>query len=71
VPKPIHTPEQFGEALRERRRRLGITQEELANVSGVSRKSVIDIEGGKPNAQLHIALRLAQAVGLDVVLRPR
>lgn len=67
----VRSPEQFGIALRARRRELGITQEDLADVAGVSRKSVVDIEAGKPNAQLHIALRLAQALGLDVVLQPR
>ncbi len=65
------TPAEFGAVLRERRRALKITQAQLASVTGVSRKAVIEIENGKPTAQWQNALRLAQALGLDVTLRPR
>jgi HTH-type transcriptional regulator / antitoxin HipB len=57
--------------LRARRRALHITQAQLAGAAGVSRKAVIDIENGKPTAQWQIALRMAQALGLDVTLLPR
>jgi y4mF family transcriptional regulator len=71
IPPPVDTPERFGAALRERRRELGITQAHLADVTGVSRQAIIELERGKPNARLHIALRLAQTLGLDTTLRPR
>jgi HTH-type transcriptional regulator / antitoxin HipB len=71
IPSTADTPERFGAALRERRRELGITQARLADVTGVSRQAVIDLERGKPNARWHIALQLARALGLDVTLQPR
>jgi HTH-type transcriptional regulator / antitoxin HipB len=71
VPDAVTTPDRFGAVLRARRRALGITQQQLADAAGVSRKSVVDIERGKPNAQLHIALHLAQSLGLDVHVEPR
>jgi len=71
IPATADTPEHFGAALRERRRELGITQAQLADVSGVSRQAIIDLERGKPNARWHIALKLAQMLGLDVILQPR
>ncbi|MET0604523.1 MAG: helix-turn-helix domain-containing protein [Baekduia sp.] len=71
IPSTVHTPARFGAALRERRRALNITQAQLAGVTGMSRKAVIEIENGKPTAQWQNVLLLAQALGLDVHLQPR
>jgi HTH-type transcriptional regulator / antitoxin HipB len=71
IAPPADTPARFGAALRERRRALNITQAQLAGVAGVSRKAIIEIENGKPTAQWHNPLRLAQTLGLDVTLQPR
>ena len=57
--------------MHERRRALNITQAQLAAVTGVSRKTIIEIEKGKPTAQWHIVLLLTQTLGLDVTLLPR
>ncbi len=65
------SPAAFGAVMRERRRGLQLTQEQLATMAGVSREDVIYIESGKPTAQWPIALRMAKALGLNVNLRPR
>ncbi|HEX4106730.1 MAG TPA: helix-turn-helix domain-containing protein [Solirubrobacteraceae bacterium] len=65
------TPTAFGEALRARRRDLRLTQDTLAGVVGVNRRVVSELERGKGTVRLEIALELAQALGLDVDLRPR
>jgi len=67
----IRTTEQLGEAIRARRRELGLTQEALAGVSGVHRVFVSQVEHGKPTVHLELVLRLLQALALDVSLRPR
>lgn len=61
----------FGTRIRERRRSLDLTQDDLAAVVGVNRRVVGELERGKPSVQLEIALRVAQAVGLDVGLQER
>ena len=61
----------FGERLRSRRRQLGLSQSALADVVGVNRRVIGELERGKPTVQLNIALRVAEAVGLDVALRER
>lgn len=61
----------FGREIRERRKGLGLTQDEVAAVVGVNRRVVGELERGKPTVQLDIALRVAQALGLDVSLRGR
>jgi DNA-binding XRE family transcriptional regulator len=46
--------------IRERRERLGLTQQELAQAAGVSRQSIISIERGRYVPSLPLALRFAQ-----------
>jgi DNA-binding XRE family transcriptional regulator len=57
--------------IRERRRELKLTQDDLALSIGVNRKVVGELEGGKETVQLEIALNAARAVGLDVGVETR
>ena len=61
----------FGQRVRERRTQLRLSQSALANVVGVNRRVIGELERGKPSVQLDIALRVAEALGLDVELRER
>lgn len=54
----------FGSLIRQRRELLQMRQDDLALVSGLGRRFIIDLEGGKPTAQLGKALVAASAVGL-------
>lgn len=64
-------PPDFGAQLRARRRELAISQQGLADVIGVNRRVVGEVERGKGTARLEIALAMAQALGLDVRLEAR
>lgn len=64
-------PEHFGRRIRDRRKSLKLTQSDVAAVVGVNRRVVGELERGKPSVQLDIALRVGQAVGLDVTLQER
>jgi HTH-type transcriptional regulator / antitoxin HipB len=61
----------FGQRIRRRRLELGISQHALADVVGVNRRVVGELERGKSSVQLGIALRAAEALGLDIILRER
>ena len=52
--------------IKERRRELGISQEELAKICGVSRQTVNAIENKKYDHTLGLAFHLAQALGTTV-----
>jgi len=52
--------------LRETRERLGLTQEKLAEQAGVSRQTVISIEGGRYVPSLELALKLSKLFGCKV-----
>ena len=57
-------------ALKGRRQELGWSQAQLANRAVVSRKWVYEFESGKPTAELGHVLRVADALGLELELRP-
>lgn len=56
----------FGTLVRERRKALKISQDELALASGVGRRFIIDLEAGKPTCELGRSLVVANAVGLRI-----
>lgn len=56
----------FGSRIRQRRLRLGISQEELAERSGLHRTYVGSVERGERNVSLINATRIAKALGVDL-----
>ena len=67
----IRTSASFGQAVRSRRRSLGLSQEQVAAEAGVGRRFVVELERGKPGASLELALRVASRLGLDLEMVPR
>jgi len=67
----IRTADELTITVRERRRELGITQEQLADIIGVHRAFVSQLERGKATVRFDLLLRLVQALGMDIELRPR
>lgn len=62
----IKSAAEFGRAVRDRRRALGLTQEELAARCGVGKRFIVDLEGGKQTTQLGKALTAANEVGITL-----
>lgn len=62
----ITNAEEFGRALRDRRKKLGYTQSFLADFSGFSVSFISDLENGKATAELGKSLYLASILGLDI-----
>lgn len=61
----------YGELLRERRKALNMTQEQLANKVNVPRPYISHVERGKSDVQLSSFLRIASALGLQINLTAR
>lgn len=55
---------QFGAAVSSARKALGLTQRELALAINSGERFIVDLEAGKPTAQLGKALAAARGVGL-------
>lgn len=51
----------------EYRKKVGITQEELANLVGVARQTIISLEQGKYNPSLRLAYDIARVLKVESV----
>ena len=56
---------QFGARIREQRRNLGVSQEELAAIAGIDRTYLSSIERGQRNVALENICRIAEALDID------
>jgi HTH-type transcriptional regulator/antitoxin HipB len=63
-------PAPLGDEARRRRVELGLRQEELAALAGVSTRFVHTLEQGKPTLRLDKVLAVLGQLGLDLVLEP-
>lgn len=57
--------------IKEARHRLNLRQADLAAAAGVGLRFLIELEAGKPTAQLGKTLDVLNALGLDCRLTPR
>lgn len=60
----------FGRIIRENRVAQGLRQHQLAAAAGVGLRFLIELERGKPTAQLGKALAIIGALGCQVEIRP-
>jgi len=58
---------EFGAQLTRARKALGLTQRDLALAVGVGERFIVELEAGKPTAQLGKALAAAKAAGMRLV----
>ena len=64
------TPEELGKIVREVRRGMGLTQEQLAGAAGVGQRFLIELEAGKPTAQLGKTIAVLNVLGCYVRIDP-
>ena len=60
----IRTPTDLGALIRDHRNRLGLDQKSLAEKVGVSRQWIVEVEQGKPRAEIGLLLRTISALGI-------
>ena len=61
----------FGKMVRERRKKLGYTQQYIHEVTGISASFLSDLENGKATIELGKAIHIANLLGLDMELKER
>lgn len=67
----ITNSKSFGEAVKNRRKKLGYTQKYISEYTGVSISFLSDLENGKKTIELEKSLTIANLLGLDVELNER
>ena len=64
------TPADIGEIVRATRKDAGLRQHELAGAAGVGLRFIVDLEAGKPTAQIGKVLQVLAALGCSVDIVP-
>lgn len=59
----IHSSTDLGQAARAARKRLGLTQPQLALAAGVGVRFIVEMEAGKPSLRLSSVLQVLGALG--------
>jgi transcriptional regulator with XRE-family HTH domain len=66
----VYSPESFGLAIRHYREQAGLTQQELADLTGIDRTYLLRLERGTlQSEQLRRILRVLRQLGVRVVLQ--
>jgi HTH-type transcriptional regulator/antitoxin HipB len=69
--KPMaHTAQEIGKLIRESRKRLDVTQKDLALTSGTGLRFIIELEKGKETCQIGKVLTVLQTLGIKLTLTP-
>lgn len=59
----VQSPRHLGTSIRATRKKLGLTQPELALAAGVGVRFIVDLEAGKPTVRLESVLRVIDGLG--------
>ena len=62
----IRTATDLGAFIRERRTKLGMDQISLAKKAGTSRKWLVEVEQGKPGAEIGLILRTLKSLEISI-----
>jgi HTH-type transcriptional regulator/antitoxin HipB len=62
----IRTATDLGAFIRERRTKLGMDQSALAKKTGTSRKWLVEVEQGKPGAEIGLILRTLKSLEISI-----
>lgn len=60
------TQQEIGKAIKDRRKKLGVNQQTLADLAGVAVNTVVAIERGEGNPQLSTLLTILDTLGLQL-----
>lgn len=64
------TPAETSEIVRTTRKAAGLRQDELAGAAGVGLRFIVDLESGKPTAQIGKKLQVLAALGCSIDITP-
>jgi y4mF family transcriptional regulator len=64
------TTAEIGDTVRTTRKAAGLRQDELAGAAGVGLRFIVDLEAGKPTAQIGKTLQVLSALGCSLDITP-
>ena len=66
----VCSAEELGALIREVRKKLGVTQKDLAMSAGTGLRFIVDLEKGKPTCETGKTLQVLSALGLGMTISP-
>lgn len=63
------TPLEISKMVRACRKQAGLTQQELAEIAGIGKTAVFDIEKGKLTVQLDTLLKVLKVLNIELILK--
>lgn len=66
--KKINTTEQLGSLIQAERKRLKVTQKDLAMAAGTGLRFIVDLEQGKETCRISKIFNVLQALGISINL---
>lgn len=69
--KIINSAKKFGLLIKDTRKKVRVTQKELAAASGTGIRFVQDLERGKPTCELNKSLIVASMLGIELQVKQR
>jgi len=66
----VHSIEQLGDLVRRTRKASGLRQDQLAGVANVGLRFIVDLERGKPTAQVGKVLQVLATLGCTLTYAP-
>ncbi len=67
----LKSPESIGPLIKTYRKEQKVTQEDLANFSGLSRIGIVKLEKGEGYIKLSTLIKVANLLGFEVILKKR
>ena len=64
------TSAEIGAIIRTARKAQNLRQDELAGAAGVGLRFIVDLEAGKPSAQIGKTLQVLEALGCELEITP-
>jgi y4mF family transcriptional regulator len=66
----VRSVEDIGRQVRDARNAMGMTQQRFADLAGVGRRFLIDLEHGKPGLKIGLVLDVCKAAGIRLAVLP-
>ena len=67
----IRTVNELGATIRRARKQRGWTQDQLAERAGISRRTLVALEGGSPRGEIGIVVRVIAALERELAINER
>jgi HTH-type transcriptional regulator / antitoxin HipB len=68
-PTKPYDAKEIGKTIKNARKKLGVTQRDLALTSGTGLRFIIELEQGKPTCQLEKTLTVIRTLGLTLIIK--